>query len=188
MALTKRQQHAGPLREAARAAGRRHYETGWPCKNGHIAPRLVSTTNCTVCLAVDGKTRKSRPGYHSERYAAARERICENKRKRYAADPTREIQTVRDWQRRNPAAVRECNARRRAIERKATPKWYVYADCLKIHEEALQLRREGLDVHVDHIVPLKNPLVCGLHWAGNLQIETATDNLRKGNRRWPDMP
>ena len=33
----------------AREQGKSVYETGKPCKNGHIAPRLVSTRGCTQC-------------------------------------------------------------------------------------------------------------------------------------------
>lgn len=43
-------------------------------------------------------------------------------------------------------------------------------------------------VTVDHIVPLRHPLVCGLHVQDNLQLSTERFNKIKGNRFWPDMP
>lgn len=42
--------------------------------------------------------------------------------------------------------------------------------------------------HVDHIVPLKSELVCGLHCGFNLRVIPAEYNLKKGNRYWDDMP
>ena len=42
--------------------------------------------------------------------------------------------------------------------------------------------------HVDHIVPLKSKVVCGLHVEHNLRVIPGTDNIKKGNRYWPDMP
>jgi hypothetical protein len=41
---------------------------------------------------------------------------------------------------------------------------------------------------VDHIVPLQNPFVCGLHTHTNMQVITSGENYRKSNWLWPQMP
>lgn len=67
----------------------------------------------------------------------------------------------------------------------ATPHWLT-----DIHVE--RIRRTYADrppgYHVDHIVPLKSPLVCGLHVPWNLQYLPAGVNMSKSNRYWPDCP
>lgn len=67
----------------------------------------------------------------------------------------------------------------------ATPPWLtegMRAEILALYA----LADEG--EHVDHIVPLKNPLVCGLHVPWNLRVVSAAENLHKSNNHWPDMP
>jgi len=80
---------------------------------------------------------------------------------------------------------------RRSSKLRATPKWLsevqkgemrdTYREC------ASATSRTGIIHHVDHIVPLKGDLVCGLHVPWNLQIISANSNLRKGNRFSDDV-
>lgn len=66
---------------------------------------------------------------------------------------------------------------------RAVPKWYE-ADKVS----ALYKRADRLGVHVDHIVPLRSPIVCGLHCYDNLQLLPEKANLSKSNHMWPDHP
>ena len=90
---------------------------------------------------------------------------------------------AKDYRQRNPDRVREWNGTRRALLRRACPPW-VNRDAIRaIYKEAAKLEREtGICHHVDHIIPLFHKFVCGLHIPDNLQILTATENLKKSNR------
>lgn len=93
------------------------------------------------------------------------------------------------WQKNNRSRVAENSARRRAMRVNATPPW---ADEFVISEAyslaLLRSRVTGVEWHVDHIVPLRSEIVCGLHCERNLQVITGIENASKGNRHWPDMP
>lgn len=57
---------------------------------------------------------------------------------------------------------------------------------LFVYKEAHELRKlrnktTGIEWHVDHIIPLSNPLVCGLHVWNNFAVIPKVENLRKGN-------
>ena len=64
------------------------------------------------------------------------------------------------------------------------PKWLTEKDRLlinAIYKEAKALRKGGLNVHVDHIIPLCGDKISGLHVPENLEIVPALDNLLKNN-------
>ena len=75
------------------------------------------------------------------------------------------------------------SAKRRAAKLAATPSWVNNKEIAAIY----QLRSEkeaasGMKYEVDHIVPLRGKLVCGLHVAANLEPIHAKVNRKKGNR------
>jgi len=71
----------------------------------------------------------------------------------------------------------------------AWPEWCAkHPGFSKIYREAKRRRKVGQDVHVDHIVPIVSPIVCGLHVPWNLEIIPAKTNMSKSNHYWPGHP
>lgn len=85
------------------------------------------------------------------------------------------------WAKRNSAHVNNKNSQRRARCARATPGWADMESIKDVYMEA-----KYMQMHVDHIVPLNHPLVCGLHVWENLQLLYPEDNLRKNNTFNPE--
>lgn len=107
-----------------------------------------------------------------------------------------------EWRKRNPnhagtklakqkykksARGRALDSKHRAIRRtglkQATPTWVDLDAIGDVYLEA-----DYMQMQVDHIVPLRSNIVCGLHTWDNLQLLDPLKNNQKGNRYWPDMP
>ena len=64
----------------------------------------------------------------------------------------------------------------------ATPLWANKKKIKEFYAVAKMLTENtGIKHQVDHIVPLRGELVCGLHVEYNLQILTKDENIRKSN-------
>lgn len=115
--------------------------------------------------------------------AANPEKSKEISRAKYARDPAKARARWVKRLREHPELFAARSARKRAALLRATPKW-ANADAIKgIYRESRRLTEEtGVKHHVDHIVPLISPVVCGLHVPWNLRPIPAVDNLRKTNR------
>lgn len=97
------------------------------------------------------------------------------------ANPERTKQRIKAWEKANPGKVLAKAAKRRFSKLQQMPAW---ADRLAIecvYEKAAEMRKEGMDVHVDHIIPLQGRNALGLHVHNNLQIISANANRRKSN-------
>lgn len=96
------------------------------------------------------------------------------------ANPEKFAQSRRSWKQKNIERWREIKRTRR---KGATPAWADKQAIRAVYGECRRLAREtGVEHHVDHVIPLKHPLVCGLHVHNNLQVLPAVDNLRKSNQ------
>jgi hypothetical protein len=88
----------------------------------------------------------------------------------------------------DPGYFLEAGTRRRSHQKSKIPNWANISEIRLIYRKARTLRDAGIECHVDHIVPLRSKLVCGLHVQNNLEIVDPFTNRSKGNRHWPDMP
>ena len=89
----------------------------------------------------------------------------------------------------NPAAVAKARTAHRVAKRKQIPEWaneFFISEAYSL--AALRTEMFGFAWEVDHIVPLNSSLVCGLHTESNLRVIPMSENRKKGNRHWPDMP
>lgn len=72
----------------------------------------------------------------------------------------------------------------------ATPPWldvFQLADIQATYFKARWLsNKSGIKHHVDHIIPLNHPDVCGLHVPWNLQVITWEENQEKGSAKFED--
>lgn len=131
--------------------------------------------------AISRRTREWRSA-NSERSKVSIKEWIKNNRARHMA-------RIRKWCKEHPEIGNAITARRRAAKVHATPKWanrFFMKEAF--HLATLRTKIMGFPWHVDHIVPLKSKIVCGLHVHNNLQVIPGAENLSKGNRYWPDMP
>ena len=115
-----------------------------------------------------------------------REKIKQTRRKYMEANKEKIKEKVKEWRVRNIVYVLSKNAFRRASQLNRTPSWLTMEDREKmdnIYKECREISKQtGIPHHVDHIFPLLGQTVSGLHVPWNLQILTATENIRKRNR------
>jgi 5-methylcytosine-specific restriction endonuclease McrA len=84
------------IRKEALETGKKHYFTGNPCPNGHIAARFTLSRNCVVCAREKvGRCRASDP-----------EKARQKARDKYAGSLEKSRKYAREWQMKNAVRLR----------------------------------------------------------------------------------
>ena len=183
-------------REEAKKTGSKYYFTGQPCKHGHIALRKTKGS-CVDCLKVEwAKGNETRAEYF--RQYNKQEEVKDRKNDWYlknrdqviARASTRPAEQLREyrntWKENNKTQVRADTKARRRKHREATPHWLTRkqkSEIRQLYQIAITMTQTtGEQYVVDHIVPLRSDVVCGLHVPWNLRVITQDQNLKKSNK------
>lgn len=156
-------------RKEALASNQVRYFTGKPCKNGHIEQRYAKTGTCVVCMH-EHQARWAQENYDRRRnYERDRRKDPVVKRRRKAQWDS--------WYEDNPkySAFAMSIHRMRRLGHNPKMPWQDLDELKQFYYDT----PEGMTV--DHIIPIKNDLVCGLNVVANLQYLTKEENDKKGN-------
>lgn len=101
----------------------------------------------------------------------------------YEQHPEARPEIHRRYRINNSGVVLARLAKRRVQKKQAIPPWFEKAEVEALYQQCkVKSIQEGKIYHVDHIIPINNIDVCGLHCLDNLQILTAEENLSKSNK------
>jgi len=133
--------------------------------------------------------------YKAKYYQEHKEQITECKAKYYQEHKLEKAEYMAKYRQKHKAEITEYkakyqqehkleraarNAKHRANKLNQTPDNVDFKKIIEFYKQAQQLTKEtNIKYHVDHIIPLSKG---GLHHENNLQIITATQNLRKSNK------
>lgn len=166
----------------AESEAKRAYKAAWYLENkARVAARMAARYQ---------ETREQRLAKAKAEYAADRETKAAIEKARYATlSPEKKrlkVTAANQRDKLNPEQAKARTSLRRKRHQQATPSWLTkeHKRAIKaLYLKAMHLTElTGVEYHVDHIVPLSNPTVCGLHVPWNLQVLTAAENIQKANR------
>ena len=177
------------------AVVRRARQNAWRKANPEKRAAIESRQRAANPEKYKVKKAKYYAKYREEILAKAAERAKASPEKKVAADaryyrahPEKWVGRPA-WSKKYPERHAAKQGKRRAHKAQATPAWANEFFMAEAYELAkIRTKTFGFKWEVDHIVPLKSAVVCGLHVETNLQVIPAVENRSKSNRYWPDMP
>ena len=180
-------------RAEAKKLNSKYYNTGKLCKRGHLDNRETNKGICCTCRKEDVIKENKRRSLLPKSQAAiegARRYYEKNKELVKARAAARPKEEKAKWKKahkeRNKDYYNTLSSLRKRRHKNATPSWLTYRqkqDIKALYLQAITLTQiTGERYVVDHIVPLINSEVCGLHVPWNLRVITQEENLKKSNK------
>ena len=166
------------------------YNTGKPCKYGHLSDRYTSSKHCVECKLLQAKTwavlnPDKKASIKKEYRNRNKESIFAQDKKYRALNKDKLFFSSKIWNVNNKdkCCLYATQSKLKRLSR--VPKWLSKDDrklIQSMYDRAKELTKlTGVKHHVDHIVPLRGKTVSGLHVPSNLQILQADVNMRKSN-------
>lgn len=123
-------------------------------------------------------------------WEAYKEGVRKNRANRTPEQIEAEYERRKAYRQSRAAELVAWNAKRRAATKKRTPIWLTAEDIAAMEALYVEARRrtqeEGVEYHVDHVLPLQGKYVSGLHMPSNMQVLLGTENQKKTNLWKPD--
>ena len=120
--------------------------------------------------------------YYEKIKEVKKDSFAKRRRDLYWSNPEKYRKLSLSYIKKNPVLNAKRTADYRSRQLRAIPIWYDNKKVKEIYEFAAEFRLHGFDVDVDHIVPLKNSKVCGLHVHDNLRVCLLSINRMKSNK------
>lgn len=118
-----------------------------------------------------------------EKRALNKDEVNSKRREYYHANKEKSSLKAKKWRDSNRCHIYAKNrVRKNKMLQQQMPSWADKSAMEVIYQQARRRSQiEGIQYHVDHIIPLNGDIVSGLHIEYNLQILTAKDNVVKKN-------
>jgi hypothetical protein len=130
----------------------------------------------TICKSCDNKRKSIYVEKNIESVAETKAKYRERTKEKWSV-------YLSQWRKENTHKVCSYSSKRRSLLIGATPVWADKDKIENIYQQAALMNKNSTKVRyeVDHIIPLNNRLVCGLHTHENMQILQVNQNRAKKN-------